>query len=183
MKPGAFIVGPWDGAGALLGQLAREIGFAPVQPYAGLSRAEAQAAKTPLLYFLCAEVADVKTLKPMADAIRFSPGRRLRYSPLIYFTHNPSVDVIRNCINMGFDDVIALPNSGARIDERVSRLVGSVQVYFETPTYFGPDRRNRLVDDVDDPRRGKGGAFRRIEIIRSADTGTQVLDGDEQVVL
>jgi hypothetical protein len=164
--------------------MAREIGFNPVLPYGGLGKAEAQVIKTPLLFFLCAAVTDMTTLKPMAEAIRFSPARGLRFSPLIYFTHNPSIDDIRRCINMGFDDVVALPQSGARFEDRIQRLVGTVQVYYETPTYFGPDRRNRLVEDVSDPRRGTGGQFRRIEIIRNPETGTEVLNGeDEQVVL
>ncbi|MEQ1900045.1 MAG: hypothetical protein ABL866_04870 [Devosia sp.] len=183
MKGGAFIVGPWDGAGAVLAGLAREVGLDPVHSYSSLARAEAQAIKTPLLFFLCAAVDDIRTLKPMADAIRFSPARRLRFSPLIYFTHNPALEDIKRCINMGFDDVIVLPQSGARVEERIGRLVGSVQVYFETPTYFGPDRRNRFEEVVAHPKRGSGGEFRRIEIIRRPDTGTEVLNGEEQVVL
>ena len=61
--------------------------------------------------------------------------------------------------------------------------IGSPQTYYETSTYFGPDRRNRLESDQNDPRRGTGGHFRRIEIIRTPDKGIDVLSDELQVVL
>ena len=78
MRASAFVVGPRDGAGAALMDLARAIGFESVQRYQGLARAERQSSKTPLAFFLCAPTKDVRTLKPMADAVRFSPSLKLR---------------------------------------------------------------------------------------------------------
>src|SRR5882724_8248738 len=103
LNAAAFVVGPKDGAGAALADLARGIGFSPVDQYQSLYRAERQATLTPLIFFFCAAVANVETLKPMADAIRFSPNLRLRFLPLIYFTRDPSLATIRSCIAMGFD--------------------------------------------------------------------------------
>ncbi|MEO6395554.1 MAG: hypothetical protein ABIO40_06550 [Devosia sp.] len=183
MKASAFVVGPQELAGAALIQLALEAGFDPVQPYRGLAKAEAQAHETPLLFFLCAAVADVASLKPMADAIRFSPSRKLRFSPLIYFARKPSTDNIKACINMGFDDVIALPIAAEQLTTRIGRQIGTLQIYYETATYFGPDRRERIGGAETDPRRGGGGEFHRIEIIRSPETGVDVLKDDLQMVL
>lgn len=166
----------------MLQNLAAKLGFSPVQSYAGLRRAEKQAETTPLQFFLCAEVPDVRTLKPMADAIRFSPSLNLRFSPLIYFARQLSIDAIRLCIGMGFDDVIALPYAGGDLRERIGRQVGTRQVYYDTGTYFGPDRRSR--DEVDRP--GDGGAsaeFRRIEIVRRPESGVDVLSDDMQFVI
>src|SRR4051812_6093894 len=109
LSAAAFVVGSREGAGAALADLARGLGFSPVDRYAGLALAEKQAEITPLVFFLCAAVPDVRTLKPMADAVRFSPSLKLRFSPLIYFARDPSVKIIKLCIGMGFDDVIALP--------------------------------------------------------------------------
>jgi len=173
----AFVVGPENPAAASLASMARSLGFSSVAAYAGLKPAEKQAARTPLIFFLCAAVADVKSLKPMADAIRFSPNLKLRFSPLIYFAKNPSVDSIKACIQMGFDDVIALPHRD--LGERIFRQVGRPQAYYETTTYFGPDRRNGNVPRL----AAEDGEFRRIEILRSPENGVDVLHDDFQFVV
>jgi hypothetical protein len=184
VKASALVVGPRDGAGSALLDLARAVGFATVQRYQGLARAEKLMAKTPLIYFLCSPVRDVRTLKPMADAIRFSPSLRLRFLPLIYFAREPSLDTVRHCIRMGFDDVIALPIAGDDVGGRIERQIDRIHTYYETATYFGPDRRNRTGGA---PRSAGsdhgGGQFRRIEIRRSPDTGVDVIRDDLQVVL
>jgi hypothetical protein len=183
MHAAALVVGPRDGAGAGLLSLARSLSFAPVERYQGLVRAEKQAEATPLVFFLCGAVADVRTLKPMADAIRFSPSLRLRFSPLIYFARELSIDTIKLCISMGFDDVIALPYASGSLAERIGRQVGQTQVYYETATYFGPDRRNRTGEVRPEGSDRGGGPFRRIEIRRTPERGTDVLRDDMQVVL
>lgn len=184
MRASAFIVGPREGAGAALVDLARAVGFETIQRYQGLVRAEQQVARTPLAFFLCAPVADVRTLKPMADAIRFSPSLKLRFLPLIYFARAPSLEAVQHCISMGFDDVVALPIAGDDASERIGRQIGRLQTYYETATYFGPDRRNRTggVLRSGDSDHG-GGDYRRIDIMRNADTGVDVIHDDMRVVL
>ena len=177
------MVGPRDGAAAALMDLARALDFMPVQRYRGLARAERQTDETPLVFFLCAAVPDVRTLKPMADAIRFSPSLKLRFSPLIYFTRDPDLETIKSCIKMGFDDVIALPFASGDIGDRIARQVGRIQTYYETSTYFGPDRRNRVGNSRSADSDHGGGQFRRIEIMRNPDTGIELLRDDFQVVV
>ncbi len=183
LKASAFVVGPRDGAGAALVELANAIGFASVSRYMGLQRAEAQVAKTPLIFFLCSPVDDVRTLKPMADAIRFSPSLRLRFLPLIYFARDPSLDTVKRCIGMGFDDVVALPISGDDVGDRIARQIGSIQTYYETATYFGPDRRNRVGTERSTESDHGGAPFRRIEIMRNPETGVELIRDDVQIVL
>lgn len=161
----AFIVGPKDGPGAALSDLARSIGFAGTLPYSGVAAAEARAGQTPLLFFLFAAVDDVATLKPVADAIRFSPARRIRFSPLVYFAESPSVEAIRDCTAMGFDDVITLPFTPRRVLDRLGRLVDRAQIYHETASYLGPERGA-----------GKNERqVRRLEIMRTPASGVSVL--------
>ena len=178
MKAAAYVVGPLDGPGAALMDLARRLNFSAVLPYAGVMQAEQQANRTPICYFLFAAVADVGTLRNVAEAIRFCPSRRVRFSPLIYFAESPSIDSISRCINMGFDDVITMPFTRSRIIERIERQVGQSHVYYETPGYFGPDRRDRVTA----PRRAAesrlGGQFRRLEIVRNLMTGVNVVRDD-----
>jgi hypothetical protein len=157
-------------------ELARAVGFSTVQRYQGLSRAEILLNRTPLLYFLCSPVDDVRRLKPMADAIRFSPSFKMRFLPLIYFAREPSIDTVKHCIEMGFDDVIALPFAGDDIGDRLARQIGTVQSFYATATYFGPDRRNRMGAPARSPDSDRGGGeHRRIEIRRNTDTGVDIL--------
>ncbi len=170
MRACAYVVGPTDGPGAALQDLARGLGFSVVLPYTGLANAETQSQQTPLMFFLFAAVDEVGALKTAADAIRFAPGRRIRFSPLVYFSESPSLDAIRLCIDMGFDDVITLPFSQRRVEERLKRLVDHTQVYFETSGYFGPDRKSPAGSEVI-----SGAQYRRLEIIRTPASGVNVM--------
>lgn len=164
-RASAFIVGPNDGPGAALTDLARSIGFAGTLAYTTIAAAEGQAQQTPLIFFLFAAVDDVTALKPAADAIRFSPSRRIRFSPLVYFAESPQVEAIRDCTAMGFDDVITLPFTPKRVLTRLSRLIDRTQIYHETASYLGPER-NALAADRQ---------VRRLEIFRSAVSGVSVM--------
>lgn len=178
MKAAAYVVGPLDGPGAAVMDLARRLSFSAVLPYAGVAQAEQQVNRTPVCYFLFAAVADVGTLRGVAEAIRFCPSRRVRFSPLIYFSESPSIDSITRCINMGFDDVITMPFTRARLAERIDRQVGQSHVYYETPGYFGPDRRGRVTAPKRAAETRSGGQFRRIEIVRNLMTGINVVRDD-----
>lgn len=175
MRACAYIVGPQDGAGAALLDMARGMGFEHVAPYAGIVAAEAQAAQTPVCFFLFAAVDSASGLRAHAEAIRFCATRRLRFSPLIYFSESPSAETIRLCIAMGFDDVITLPFTQARLEERLARQVGQAQTYYETQSYFGPDRRGRTGSANSPAERRRGGPYRRLEIMRNLTTGITVL--------
>jgi PleD family two-component response regulator len=183
LNAAAFVAGPRDGAGAALQDLARSLGFTPVERFEGVSNAEQQAVATPLVFFLCAAVSDVVTLRSMAESIRFSRHPQIRFAPLIYFARDPDTLTIKACIKMGFDDVIALPYGGGDLRERIFRQVGNTHVYYETATYFGPDRRNRTGDNRSTGSERGGGQHRRIEIVRSFEGGIDVLRDDFQIVV
>jgi len=183
LNASAFVIGPPEGAGATLLDLARSLGFVRVERYQSLGRVERQSAETPLAFFLCAAVSDVMSLKPVADTIRYAPSIKMRFSPLIYFAHSLSRECIKSCIRMGFDDVIALPYSAGNIVDRLDRQVGKVHTYYETATYFGPDRRNRIDDGRTSQSDHGGGEYRRIEIIRDPVTGIDVLRDDYEFVI
>ena len=182
MKACAYIVGPEDGPGAALIDLARRVGFDTVLAYKGLALADRQALQTPLLFFLFAALDNPDGLKPVADAIRFSPSRRVRFSPMVYFSESPSLEAIRLCIGMGFDDVITLPFTLERVGGRLARQVDRTVVYCESGSYFGPDRRSRSGDEEAASGR-RGGQYRTLEIVRNAGIGINVLRDDQHVVI
>lgn len=182
MKASAYVVGPLDGPGAALMDLARRLSFSSVMPYGGVVQAEQQSNRTPVCFFLFAAVDDVETLRGVAEAIRFCPSRRVRFSPLIYFSESPSVETISRCINMGFDDIITMPFTRERVAERIDRQIGQPHTYYETPGYFGPDRRDRVTAARRAAESRAGGQFRRLEIVRHLLTGVNVLRDDSYAV-
>lgn len=178
MRAYAFVVGPDNGPREALLDMARGLGFGGASPFTTMAQAEQQMQTTPLCFFLFAATENLQSLRGIAEAVRFSAVRRLRFSPLIYFAESPSVEVISTCLNMGFDDIITMPFTRKRVLERVSRQVGQNLVYFETATYFGPDRRGRGGAAPDGADRRSGGPFRRLEIVRNLVTGVNVLRDD-----
>jgi hypothetical protein len=182
MKATGFVVGPDEGPAGALKQLARQIGFSPVYTYRGIADAERHAPATSLVFFLFGAVDRLRRVSQAAKAIRTASSLRIRFAPMIYFSDSPSFDVIRDCIDMGFDDIITLPFTLRRVEERLQRQVDRPCAYYETPTYFGPDRRNRP-GDAPHPDRGSGGQFRRIEIMRSLTGGVSIVSDESQIVL
>jgi hypothetical protein len=180
----AFIVGERGGPGAVLQDIARTIGFLPAERFTDIGRAEAQSRRTPLVFFLCAAVYDLSHLKPIATTIRSSAVPTIKFSPLIYFAHDLSVENIARCVMLGFDDIISLPMAPGALRERLSRQIGRQQIYYETPSFFGPDRRNRFGTPARTGGSDRGGgAFRRIELVRNTLSGVEILSDDNNEFL
>jgi hypothetical protein len=178
MKAYAYVVGPGDVAWQSLFDTASDLGLAGVSDYRGLSQVEQQAGETPVCFFLFSAVKDLSQLRPVADAIRFSRSRLVRFSPMVYCAEDLSVETTMACINMGFDDIVALPQSRSRLAKRLERQIGQNLVFYETQGYFGPDRRNRLAERKALMPSRVGGPFRRLEIVRNVLDGVSVLRDD-----
>lgn len=175
MKAYAYIVGPQDAAWSRLFRSASELGFAGVSSYRGPSQVEQQAGQTPLCYFLFSAVPDISQLRSVAHAIRFAAKPAIRFSPMVYCAEKPSMEAIMGCINMGFDDIVALPQTTAALRARLERQVDRRIVFYEASGYFGPDRRNRLPALKPLGQSGRrGGPFRRFEITRHGLDGVSV---------
>ncbi len=178
MRACAFVLGDGDGEQAGLARYAKTLGFWHVESFAGPEQAEAQLRLTPICFFLFAPVADLHSMRPKASLIRAAKSRRLQFSPLVYFSDDNSTATQRLCRNMGFDEVIAPPFSPGRVHHRLKGLVDRPVSFFETESYFGPDRRGG--DDTSPgsiDRRGLAGLsrFRSLEIVRDLSHGVLVL--------
>lgn len=182
MQTTAFVVGADDSPVAALKDLARQIGFSPVHTYRSPADMEERAPTAPLFFVLFASVERLSRLKKTVESIRASEDSRVRFAPLVYFSENPSLEVIKTCISMGFDDIVTLPFTLKRARERLARQLDVPMTYYGTDTYFGPDRRGRLPREEGHSMRGSGGTHRRIEIIRTM-TGIRVLHDDTQVMV
>lgn len=176
MNAYAYVIGPPDGAGAELFAMAQALGFVGVSSFRGIGQVEQQTLATPICYFLFAAVAEPTSLRPLVEAVRFCPKGRVRFSPMIYCAQEPSIDVIRSCVGLGFDDIIALPLPLRQLRQRVARQVGPPLTYYETASYFGPDRRAARATPPGPDDKRVGGPYRRIEMVRSFHAGIAVLN-------
>lgn len=178
MHATAFIIGAPDGSGAPIADIARTLKFAAVLPYSGIAAIESQTHLTPICYLLFAPGVELGPMREIAEAIRFCPSRKVRFSPMVYFSDRTSAEAISACINLGFDDIITIPFTQQRVAERVARQVGPSLTYYETSSYFGPDRRDRVTAPQRPAQSRVGGQFRRLEIVRSVTAGVSVLRDD-----
>ncbi|MCW5721230.1 MAG: hypothetical protein KIS86_08815 [Devosia sp.] len=175
MNAYAYVIGPRNGPGAALFEMAQAIGFAGVSSFRGLAQVEEQTLVTPICYFLFATVPEPASLRPLVEAVRFCPKGRVRFSPLVYFATDSSLDIIKACVNMGFDDIVALPHPLRSLRQRIERQVGQAMTYYETASYFGPDRRKGADRWRTEADKRTGAPFRRIEMVRSLSSGVDVL--------
>lgn len=179
MRAGAFIVGPRDGTGAALLELARAVGFQSVARYRTIEAAERQLEATPLVFFLFAGTPRVSRLKHTTSAIRYASNPRLRFAPMIYLAATVSRPDIESCVAMGFDDVISLPFPHGDLGARLFRQVGRATTYFETATYFGPDRRTQFGTIADQRRTARPGPHKRYDVLRTPELGVTVMQAAE----
>lgn len=176
MRAYAYVVGPQDDLWMNLFDLVGALGFAGRSSFRGLAQVEQQLAETPICYFLFSPVEELAAIRAPAAAIRHARNDQLRLLPMIYMSHEASAQTIAGCVNMGFDDILALPQSPEALQLRLARQLGVPQTFYEAGNYFGPDRRNRISGL--EPLAGAnriGGPFRRLHVIRDLDKGVTIL--------
>ena len=176
MFASAFIVGPDDGPGLALEQLAQDVGFRHVLWLNDLTEAEEQTKQTPICFFFFSSALDPELTKEIVSALRSSRNRQIKFAPLVAFCEEPTEKAIRCYLNAGFDDILIPPFNARTASDRLRYLVRHHTVFFETKTYFGPDRRRNIgLKDRGHALRGTGGEHRRIEIVRDPNVGDKIL--------
>jgi len=162
---------------ALIGDIAAELEFATVRPYMGPKDAERLSKIHPINFFLFDYSSDFQKSVDQITALRSSHQLRLRFAPLICFIETPSKETIIECVNAGFDDVLTIPWVASSIKSRLAKQVNTKAIYFETDSYFGPDRRRFNEKDKERahaaPAAGFG--FRRYEFVRNKFAGVQII--------
>lgn len=85
-------------------------------------------------------------MNAVISSIRGSSDLEVKFAPIILFTTDLSFEDYLNYIRLGFDDVITLPEKREMIKARLNNQVAHDIEYFETATYFGPDRRRMEIE-------------------------------------
>jgi hypothetical protein len=165
---------------ALINDLARDLGFRQVTPYFNLLAVEELTRKVPNNFFLFATDGELGQIKSQIQNIRNSSRPRVRFSPLICFVEVPLPMLISQCIQIGFDDILTLPWDPAQMVPRLRRQINAPITFYETSTYFGPDRRRFSQKRAGSTIYKKSQGYRRIDIRRDPVHGVQIL-GDSTV--
>lgn len=138
----AQLIGRGDDQIRMLERIGHRAGFVELQPLGG----GAGASDRKLNYFLVHHGLGAGALEGVLRSVRSSIIDDVRYAPVVLFAADGPFEEYLGYIQMGFDDVITLPEKAAIVEQRLVAQLGSEHMYFDTATYFGPDRRRMEVE-------------------------------------
>lgn len=169
----AIVVAHDRRGGAVLLSLASRVGFGSVTTHEDVVGANKLAQK--LLFFLVHYDIGASAKKQLLADLRNSPYDSIRFAPVIVFVPDGPGDDVLHHIEMGFDDVICLPENSHVLSSRLASQIGQEHLFIQTETYLGPDRRRMELPGHSHPERTGGFEHTRITIMRTAEAGVRVV--------
>ena len=159
---------------AALLALGHKVGFGSV-----LAHARAGPAIRPrerLIFFLVHFALGDSAKRQLLDRVRRSPAANVRLAPVVLFTPDGPYEEMLAHIEMGFDDVICLPEKSPVLAGRLAAQLGQEHLYIQTATYLGPDRRRMERPGHTHPGRRAGGFdHTQLTVLRTPDAGARVV--------
>ncbi len=178
MHATAFIIASQSHCNQGLMDLSLDIGFRAVLNFHNIAQAEQQVKRTPICFFLFALDHAGPRVPGISRAIRKSRNRQIMFAPIIGFTENADPRIVKACLQFGFDDILIPPFSARTVTPRLNLHLNHRVSFFETTSYFGPDRRvgqGIHKERGPHPDRGKGGDHRKVVISRNLESGVTIL--------
>lgn len=126
-----------------LEHFARATGFGLFVHYLDLGQLRDQAHRN--LFFLVHFATGDGAKAALLAQLRSNPIPRVRLAPVILVTQDCDLDTFLGYVEMGFDDILCLPESAQLLVDRLVAQLNRDIVYIETADYFGPDRRRMEV--------------------------------------
>lgn len=154
-----------------------EIGFGHIEQVADTTALGVMSFSRPLPFFFLSQKCPSEQFQHAMSSIRGHKKDETRFSPMIMMARGLSREQINSYISIGVDDIVQFPCSLKGMADRLKRQLGKPQKYFQTESYFGPDRRRQL-DDTKSSESSRGGtsAYRSYLIQREPFRGVRVLD-------
>lgn len=94
----------------------------------------------PLMFFLVHYGIGREAKRQLLDRLRRANSVNICFAPVVLFLQNAQADEARTFMEMGFDDVICLPEDSLVLSTRLATQFGREHTYIETRSYIGPDR-------------------------------------------
>lgn len=171
----AFIIADGPAQNASLLRLAAKAGFRQSEPVNTVSEHHESAIEVPIKFFLVHYQVEDHAKAALLKHIRQSQDINIRLSPVILFIDDCAVQEILRHIEMGFDDVISLPENAEVLNSRLINQISADHIFIETSAYLGPDRRRmELTEQPPDNRRTGDHSHRRLTIHRDPRLGVSI---------
>lgn len=148
--------------------MAARIGFGAI---GGAGRALGRRLAFFIVHFQLSEAA----MQRVIAEVRGADSDDTRYAPIILVSDDCPVERLLHYIQLGFDDVIALPEKCEVLESRIAAQLHTDQLYFETDDYLGPDRRRMELPQHRDERRTGMTPFYKLTIRRDPAHGISVV--------
>jgi hypothetical protein len=172
----AYLIAQSERHAAALERMARLLGFAHIEPLLSRGDFEPSADRPTLKFFLMYRAMDARLMIKVRSVIRASRDDNVRYSPIILFTDDCSFETYLSFIELGFDDVLTLPDKKEMLIKRLEAQINTDHTYYETANYLGPDRRRMESSGHVDPRRGgEPASYSKYIVHRTPATGSKAV--------
>lgn len=158
--------------GALM-EIGHEVGFGAVVDFS--STAGNPWNGHPLLFFLVHHGIGVAAKRAVLDKVRHASSVNICFAPVVLFLQDGPAEEALQYIEMGFDDVICLPEDAHVLSGRLAKQIGQEHLYVETRTYLGPDRRRMEPPGHTHPNRSERQDFTKLTVLRSPEKGVEIL--------
>lgn len=156
-------------------RLATRAGFGFVGSVLGDKRVTIEAERGDIVFFLFHHKLSDDTMRAVIKLLRDNPDDAIRLAPLLLFVSDGPMETILKYVKFGFDDVISLPEKLENLVTRAQNQLNNPQIYFETETYLGPDRRRMEIDMGNESRRGGDFQHTKLTIQRTLQFGVRVI--------
>lgn len=153
--------------------IGQKVGFGAVADFSHFTHNDWQA--HPLLFFMVHYGIGLTAKRALLDRVRHASSVNICFAPIVLFMQDGPGEEVIKYIEMGFDDVICLPEDGHVLSARLATQIGREHLYVETRTYLGPDRRRLEPPGHTHPERTGDHEYARLTLLRNPEEGVQVL--------
>ena len=171
----AYVVAQSVAQNRSLVRLAERSGFGFVGSVLGDRRVAIEAERGEIVYFLIHHRLSDDTMAAIIKLLRSNASDAIRYAPIVMIIDDCPFETILKYVQFGFDDIISLPEKREIIIDRLRKQLNSEQLYIETDTYLGPDRRRMEVKPPERESRSDSTMHVRLTIERTIEHGARVV--------
>jgi len=129
----------------------------------------------PLLFFLVHHAIGTKAKVALLDRVRHASTVNICFAPVVLFIQDGKQEEVGPFIDMGFDDVVCLPEDSLVLSRRLATQFSREHLYVETRTYLGPDRRRMEAPGHTRPDRTGTHDHAQLSVLRTPEHGVQIL--------
>jgi DNA-binding response OmpR family regulator len=126
-----------------------------------------------LVFYLVHFDFDTDAKLELLHALRHAGSVSLSFAPVVVFLRDGTDQDIQAHVEMGFDDVINVPEEGRVIAARLAAQIGQEHLYIETRNYLGPDRHR--LDRPGVTKRKAMEEHAQLTVLRTPEAGVHIV--------